>query len=272
MLSNLFGTTKPIIGVVHLMPLPGSPRWSGDLRAVLDHAREDAKALVSGGASGIIVENYGDVPMRKGQVGPETVAAMTLAVEAVKETASLPLGINVLRNDAKSALAIAAICGAAFIRVNVHTGVMVTDEGIIEGRADETLRYRQALGCDVKIFADVLVKHAVPLGEQDHWHAARTAKERGLADALIVSGAMTGEEASVDDVRIVKSAVRDTPVLVGSGVDENNVTNLVAVADGAIVGTSLKREGQVFNPVDRQRVRRIVDLAASVRDSGPNHS
>jgi hypothetical protein len=257
----MFGTARPVIGVVHLPPLPGSPRWCGDFRKVISSAQADAESLAEGGAHGMIVENFGDAPMRRGSVGPETVAAMTLAVEAVCKVTALPLGINVLRNDARSAMAIAAVTGAAFIRVNVHTGAMVTDEGIIEGRADETLRYRRSLGCDVKIFADVLVKHAVPLGDQDLFHAARTTRERGLADALIVSGPMTGEPTSLEDAATVKRAAPDAPLLIGSGVDESNISVLLEHADGVIVGTSVKRDGKVSNPVDSQRVRRLVEIA-----------
>ena len=164
MLEKLFGSSKAIIGMVHLLPLPGSPRWSGDLPAVLRHARGDAEALASGGVHGVIVENFGDVPLRKGRVEPWTVAAMTLAVKEVQAVSDVPIGINVLRNDAVSVLAIAYATGAQFIRVNVHTGAVLADEGIIEGRAPETLGLRRELGADIKIFADVFVKHAVPLG------------------------------------------------------------------------------------------------------------
>jgi hypothetical protein len=265
MLTHLFGSAKAIIGMVHLLPLPGSPGWEGDLRKVLDRARRDAEALASGGVHGIIVENFGDAPFHRGQVGPHTVAAMTLAVEAVKQAADLPLGINVLRNDARSALAIACVTGARFIRVNVHTGAMVADEGVIEGRADETLRYRRGLGTEARIFADVLVKHATPLGTQDIRRAARTARERGLADALIVSGPATGEATPLRDVIAVKEAVPDAPVLVGSGVDEANVRELLSVADGAIVGTSLKVGGKVSNPVEQNRVARLVSLVKQSR-------
>ena len=166
MIDALFGTRKAFIGVVHLPPLPGSPGWRGDMEAVLVQAQKEAHLLAEGGADGIIVENFGDAPFATGHVGPHTVAAMTLAVQAVMERVALPVGINMLRNDPYSALAVAVATGARFIRANVHYGVMVAEEGLIQGRADETLRYRRALGADqkVKIFADVLVKHAVPAG------------------------------------------------------------------------------------------------------------
>ena len=261
MLHSLFRSSKPVIGMVHLRPLPGSPSWQGSLQRVLGQAREDAESLVSGGVNGIIIENFGDTPLHKCMVGPHTVAAMTRAVIEIQRIADVPLGVNVLRNDAMSALAIAAATGARFIRVNVHTGAMVADEGLIEGQAAETLRYRRNLEVDIKIFADVLVKHASPLANQELSDAARTARERGLADALIVSGSRTGEATLLEDVVAVREAVPDVPVLVGSGISETNLRELLQTADGAIVGTNLKKDGNVLNPVDPGRVRRLVQLA-----------
>ena len=230
------------------------------MRAVLERARREADVLASEGAGGIIVENFGDVPFHPGPVGPETVAAMTLAVGVVMDTVDVPVGINVLRNDPRSAIAIAAAAGAHFVRANVHYGAMVADEGVVQGTAHDTLRYRRLLGVQerVEIFADVLVKHAAPLGTDDAAHVARETVLRGLADALIVTGSATGASASVDDVKTVSEAAPPgVPVLVGSGVDENNAERLLEYADGAIVGTSLKVDGIVSNPVDVQRVRRL---------------
>ena len=167
MAITLFGAKKAFIGVVHLLPLPGSPRWRGDMDSVLRRAEEEAIILDQGGAHGIIVENFGDAPFRIGRVEPETAAAMTLALQRVRQATKLPVGVNVLRNDAQSALAIAAVTGAEFIRVNVHYGVMAADEGLVQGEAFETLRRRRALNVELKILADVLVKHAVPLGPAD---------------------------------------------------------------------------------------------------------
>ncbi|MCH7602187.1 MAG: BtpA/SgcQ family protein [Planctomycetes bacterium] len=256
-----------VIGVVHLLPLPGSPGWQGDLHRVLDRAISDAEALSKGGVHAIIIENFGDTPHRKYDVSPETISAMTVATKQVQQVTDVPLGINVLRNDAKAAMAIASVTGAAFIRINVHTGAMLTDEGIIEGRAAETLRYRRALGTDVKIFADILVKHAVPLGDQDLELAARTAVERGLADALIVSGPMTGLPTSIEDVVNVKDAVPGALVLVGSGTSEADAESIFSVADGAIVGTSLKFDGDIERPVDAERVSRMVRIAETVKEA-----
>jgi hypothetical protein len=226
---------------------------------VLERAGQEAAILASEGAHGIIVENFGDAPFHPGPVGPETVAAMTLAVGVVMDAVDVPIGINVLRNDPRSAIAIAAATGAAFVRANVHYGAMVADEGLLQGTAHETLRYRRTLGVHerVKIFADVLVKHAAPLGTDDPAHVARETVLRGLADALIVTGSATGVSASVEEVRTVMKAAPGIRVLVGSGVDEDNAASYLEHADGAIVGTSLKVDVLVSNPVDPERVRRL---------------
>ncbi len=259
--KTMFRSDKPLVGMVHLLPLPGSVRFGEDFDAVIQRALDDARALEEGGADGVIVENFGDVPFRK-YVEAHTVAAIAIVVKEVVRALSLPVGVNVLRNDAQAALAIAATAGAQFIRVNVHTGAMVTDQGIIEGRADETLRYRKMLGADVKIFADVFVKHAAPLGAQTLEQAAKDTVTRGLADALILSGAGTGETTNLDDVRRVKAAVPDVPIFVGSGVNADNIAEVLKVADGVIVGTSVKVEGKIENLVDVERVRQLKALSA----------
>src|SRR5712671_3269210 len=153
---------KLLIGVVHLQPLPGSPRWRGVLSSVIQSAVADAQAYERGGAHALFIENFGDVPFTKGSVGPETIAGMTAAGRAVRQAVKLPIGFNVLRNDARAALAICAACGGSFIRVNVHTGAMLTDQGLIEGDAFHTLRFRARISPATEIFADVHVKHAVP--------------------------------------------------------------------------------------------------------------
>ena len=170
----------------------------------------------------------------------------------------LPIGFNVLRNDARAALALCAVCGGAFIRVNVHTGAMLTDQGLIEGNAYDTLRYRQRVCPQAQIFADVHVKHAVPLGNWTIEDAARDTVERGLADALIVSGAGTGLAADLADVERVRRTCPATKILLGSGVTLENVRDFLPVADGFIVGSSLKAGGRLSNPVDAKRVAALV--------------
>lgn len=254
-MKSLFARSgRLLIGVVHLKPLPGSPRWQGSLQAVLDFAVADARAYEQGGAHAVFIENFGDVPFTKATVAPETIAAMTAAGGAIRATIKLPIGFNVLRNDARAALALCSACGGDFIRVNVHTGAMLTDQGLIEGDAYHTLRYRDQLRSPAAIFADVHVKHAVPLGDWSLEDAAHDTLERGLADALIVSGVGTGQAADLDEVRRVRQACPKAKLLLGSGVTVDNVREYLRLADGVIVGSSLKKGGRLANPVDAKRV------------------
>jgi hypothetical protein len=258
-MKSLFSTHhKLLIGVVHLRPLPGSPRWRGDLEAVIDFAVNDARAYERGGAHALFIENFGDVPFTRGCVAPETIAAMTAAGRAIGQAVKLPIGFNVLRNDARAALALCAVCGGEFIRVNVHTGAMLTDQGLIEGNAYETLRYRQRVCPGTQIFADVHVKHAVPLGNWTIADAARDTVERGLADALIVSGAGTGLATELADVERVRRTCPATMILLGSGVRIENIRDYLPAADGFIVASSLKLNGRLSNPVDVKRVAALV--------------
>ncbi|HSU55334.1 MAG TPA: BtpA/SgcQ family protein [Candidatus Dormibacteraeota bacterium] len=243
-----------LLGVVHLQPLPGSPGWAGDLDKLIARAVADARAYEQGGVDALFIENFGDIPFTKGKVGPETIAAMAVAGRAIAQSVKLPIGFNVLRNDAQAALALCSACGGSFIRVNVHTGAMLTDQGLIEGDAYGTLRYRRQICPQAKIFADVHVKHAVPLGNSTLEQSAKDTVYRGLADALIISGSGTGMAALPADVECVRRACPQTKILLGSGVTTQNVSQFLPFADGFIVGTSLKRGGNVANPVDRKRV------------------
>jgi membrane complex biogenesis BtpA family protein len=245
---------KLLIGVVHLKPLPGSPRWAGNLETVIECALTDARAYDRGGADAVIIENFGDAPFAKSNVGPETVAAMAVAGRAVRDAVKLPIGFNVLRNAATAALALCAACGGSFIRVNIHTGAMLTDQGIIEGDAHETLRYRQRVCPAAQIFADVHVKHAMPLAGFPIEESAHDTLERGLADALIISGTGTGVAADLSDVQRVRKACPRAKILLGSGITVKNAREFLRFADGVIVGTSLKVAGKLHNPVDPKRV------------------
>ena len=188
---------------------------------------------------------------------------MTLVVARLQQLVTVPIGLNVLRNDAHSALAIAACTGAQFIRVNVLTGVMATDQGVIEGDAHAIMRYRRELGSDIKVLADVLVKHAAPVGamaaEVAMTNAVADTIHRGLADAVIVSGSATGQPPTSQDVANAKAAAGKTPVLVGSGATVDNISKLMHLADGVIVSSSLKRWGQIEQPVDPHRVGQFMD-------------
>jgi len=262
-LYQLFKTRRPIIGVVHLLPLPTSPRWGGSLKAAIERAEQEALALASGGVDAIIVENFFDAPFTKNQVDPAVVSAMTIVVQRIQNLVTIPLGLNVLRNDAKSAIAIASCTGAKFIRVNVLTGVMATDQGLIEGEAHQLLRYRRELGSEVKIFADVLVKHARPLGSVNLTTAVQDTIERGLADAVILSGWATGNPPLPEDLEIASKAAKGTPVFVGSGASWDNIAALMQAADGVIVSSSLKRHGNREQTIDPIRVSQFVEAAQS---------
>ena len=262
-MNSLFKTARQLLlGVVHLKPLPGSPRFAGSLRDVIDFALADARAYERGGAHAIFIENFGDVPFTKSSVAPETIAAMAAAGCAVRAAVKLPVGFNVLRNDAPAALALCAVCGGGFVRINVHSGAMLTDQGLIEGDAFHTLRYRQRIAPATEIFADVHVKHAVPLGDWSLEDAAHDTLDRGLADALIVSGVGTGQAADIVDVERVRRACPKAKLLLGSGVNAENVKSYLRFADGVIVGSSLKRGGKLANPVDP---RRVAALAKAMR-------
>jgi membrane complex biogenesis BtpA family protein len=260
-LYQLFKTRTPIIGVVHLLPLPTSPRWGGSLKAVIDRAEQEATALASGGVDGILVENFFDAPFPKNQVDPAVVSAMTVVVQRIQNLVTLPIGINVLRNDARSAMAIASCVKAQFIRVNVLSGAMATDQGLIEGEAHHLLRYRRELGSDVKIFADVLVKHARPLSSPNLTVAVQDTIERSLADAVILSGWATGSPPNLEDLELASQAAAGTPVFIGSGASWENIATLIQAADGAIVSTSLKRHGRREQPIDPVRVSQFVEAA-----------
>lgn len=262
-------SSGPLIGVIHLAPTPGTPMAPADpasaMAELLERATADARAYAAGGVSSLVVENFHDAPFYSGSVLPETVAALTLAAAQVAAVPGIDqLGINVLRNDVRSGLGVAAAAGAGFVRVNVHTGMMYTDQGPVVGEASHTLRTRRSLCPSVAILADVHVKHATPVPGEALEDAARDAVLRGRADALIVSGVATGSAPDPDRVGRVRAAVGDgVPLLIGSGFSMENARELLAHADGAIVGTAVKRGGDVREPVDPDRVAELVALAGA---------
>ena len=259
---KLFAREKALVGMIHLLPLPGSPRYASSLEAVIERAVADAKALADGGMDGCLVENSGDVPFAAGPVGPETVAAMTAAIAEIRRTVKIPCGVNVLKNDPRAALAIAHATGASFVRITVHAGVVVTGQGIIQGDASGTLRYRRAIGAErVALWVDFLTKHGAPLTPVDPVQEAKDLVHRELADALVVSGKGTGEAADLELLKTVRKAVPDTPLFVGSGATPETIRTLFEIADGAIIGTAIKRDGKLANPIEPARVERLVRAA-----------
>lgn len=247
--------------MVHLRPLPGSPRYQGPVTAIIEHAAAQARALQDGGVDALMIENFGDAPFFAESLPPVTISALTLALAEINRVTALPLGVNALRNDAAAALSIAMCTGAQLIRVNVHTGAMLTDQGWIGGRAADTLRLRAQLQAPIAIAADVMVKHAVAPAGLTIEDAARDTWERGLADVLIVSGSATGSTTDINDVRRVKETVPDAPVWVGSGVTHENVREVLSIADGAIIGSAFEVAGRAGNDVAVEQVRRLVDIA-----------
>ncbi|UIO98870.1 BtpA/SgcQ family protein [Halobaculum sp. CBA1158] len=269
MFDSLFPEgTQPVVGMVHLPALPGAPRFDGDRDAIVEAAERDARRLAAGGVDAIMVENFGDAPFYPDDVPKHVVASMTRATRAVVEAVDVPVGVNVLRNDGDAAVSVAAAAGGDFVRINIHTGARVTDQGVIDGTAHETMRLRERLDADVAVLADHDVKHSAPIAARGFTaESVADGVERGLADAVVVSGTGTGHETDRSDlahaVERRDANDLDTPILVGSGVTADTVGEILELADGVIVGTALKQDGDVGNPVSEDRVRELVTSARS---------
>lgn len=250
-----------LIGMVHLPALPGAPRHKTPMRQIVDRAIREAQMLAGAGFDAIMVENFGDAPFAADRVSSETIAAMSVVTEQLVQTLDLPVGVNVLRNDALSAMAVASIAGAAFIRVNVLSGVYATDQGFITGRANDLFRSRDRLQSSVQIAADVHVKHAVPVSQPDIALAAEETAYRAGANAIIVSGSATGSPTDIASVRRVRTSVPDRPIWIGSGVTAETVGQYLEIASAVIVGTCLKRGGRTTAPIDQKRLRLFAKAA-----------
>lgn len=256
---------NPVIGMVHLESLPGAPNYQGARETVKSAMLRDARRLEAGGVDGLLIENFGNEPFFAEDVPKHVVASMTALVRTLKRETDLPVGVNVLRNDAEAALSIAAATNASFIRVNVHTGERVADQGRLTGQAAETVRLRDRLDADVGILADVAVKHSAPVTERPVREIVTELVERGHADGIIASGAETGRKTDRKHLEAVVAARNETdpdvPVFVGSGVTAETIADTLDVADGVIVGTGLKEGGETKAPVDEDRVRELVGAA-----------
>lgn len=250
----------PLLGVVHLPPLPGRAGHRS-MAFVLERALADAREFAAGGFDGVIVENFGCAPFHKGTrddpTPPHTAAALAVVADRIAADCGLPVGINCLRNDGMAALGVAAVTGARWVRVNVLTAAFVTDQGVIEGEAARLAAYRQQLGAPVLLLADHMVKHAVPLQPFDVAAGAKDLAERSGADALVLSGARTGQPVDVGFLDAVRAAVGAFPIWLGSGLSVENAPALWPRCDGAIVGTACKRGGVVTAPVDGAAVRAL---------------
>lgn len=254
---------KTLIACIHLAPLPGAPLYRGSMAEVIDTACKEAELYEKAGVDALIVENFNDIPFYPDRVPDETVAAMAVVIKAVLKEATLPAGVNVLRNCAGAAVAIAAATEASFIRVNVHTGAMLTDQGIVEGKASDTMRQIARLSPGLKVFADVQVKHAAPLAPVNLSDDAKNNVLRGMADALIVSGKATGSPPDIEHLREVREAV-SVPVLAGSGVIPERLSSILALSDGCIVGSCFKEDGDARRPVDPARLEWFMDAFRKV--------
>ncbi|HWJ73038.1 MAG TPA: BtpA/SgcQ family protein [Kaistia sp.] len=267
-LKALFPVSKPVIGVVHLKPLPGAPRYDGQaVREVYEAAAADARTLAAGGIDGIIVENASDMPFsRPDQIGHETVAGLTAACLAVRSVVDTPIGITCVANGALAALAVAKAVGARWVRVNQWVNAYVANEGFLNGPAPEAMRYRSHIHArDVAIFADVHVKFGAHAITSDRSIAEQaTDAEWFDADVLIATGTRTGSPTQPREVDEVRSGT-NLPVIVGSGLSPEQVPALFQSADGAIIGQWLKVDGKWWNPVDPRRVERLMEAVAKVR-------
>lgn len=270
-LRGIFGVEIPVIGMVHSLPLPGSPRFSGrDLQEVYDFGVAEALRLKEGGVDGVLLENAGDVPfVKEADLGFETVAAMATLGLLIRQATDMPLGIITVANAARVSIAVAQACGASFVRVNQWANAYVANEGLIEGAAGRALRYRSWLGADhVRVFADVHVKHGSHAITADRPIAEQAVDAEFFdADVLIATGTRTGSETTVEEVMQVRAHVR-TPVIVGSGLSLANGRDLLRVADGAIIGTSVKDNNRMHGgQVDVAKVRALMDLVSELRQT-----
>jgi uncharacterized protein len=269
-LAALFPVSKPVIGVIHLQPLPGAPRYDGQpVREIYAAAVADARTLADGGIDGIILENASDMPFaRPEHIGPETVASLTAACLAVREAVAVPIGITCVANGVIPALGIAKAVGARWVRANQWVNAYVANEGLLNGPAPEAMRYRSSIRAgDVAIFADVHVKFGAHAITADRTIAEQaTDAEWFDADVLIATGTRTGSPTTLAEVEEVRAGT-NLPVIVGSGLSAEQVPALFGRADGAIVGQWLKRDGCWWNPVDARRVEQLMGAVARVRSA-----
>lgn len=256
-LKKLFKTERPVIGMIHFMPLMGYRDFAG-IDKVLQKALKDLRALEKGGVGAILVENNYDISHRI-NVLPETIACMTYLTKEIVQNTRLPVGVIVLWNDYKAALSIAKVCGAKFVRVPVFVDKVRTAYGDITGDPEDVIKYRKSINAeDIFIFTDIHVKHATFLSKKTIEESAKEAIKKG-SDVVIVTGKLTGDAPFMDDLRTVRQAIENFPLFVGSGADEKNVGELLRFADGVIVGTAVKTGRKQRNNVNIKSYRERID-------------
>jgi membrane complex biogenesis BtpA family protein len=251
---------KPIIGMIHMPPLPGAPDSSMSMRELVEFALSESDKLEGAGLDACIVENVGDTPLFKENLPPYSVASMAVVTKAVVGHTKMKVGVNMLRNACEEALSVAHVCGAQFIRCNVLIGAYATDQGIIEGCAARVARLKKVLDSEVLVFGDVHVKHAYPIFNVEIEYAAQDLAERGGADAVIVSGARSPVPPSFERVKTVRDAIKK-PVLIGSGISLANVREFYTRSDGLIIGEpDFKVKGVWGGPSDEKAYARAVRI------------
>jgi membrane complex biogenesis BtpA family protein len=258
--SALFSSKRPIIGMIHLLPLPEAPLYQGNLDAIYERAMREAAALQSAGVDALIVENLGDEPYLPAELTPAQLALMAAITRDVIRAVSIPVGVNCQFNAWQSEIAVAHASRAAFIRVEVFVDTVLMAQGLVHPCSAQIRRYQQTLGAqNVALWADIQTKYTRNILPQTIEQSALDAQAAG-ADVLIVTGAATGKATPLDVVAQVKQ-VASIPVVVGSGTNAANVTQVLSVADGAIVGSSLKEGGRAENEVSSQAAKAFMAAA-----------
>lgn len=261
-----FQNPKPIIGMVHLGPLPGAISYQGAaLQTIIDAAVADVDALQQGGVDGLLFENSGDAPYRREGAEAYSIAGFSLVLHEIVKQVKVPFGVHFLRNAPFAGLSITHLTGGRFIRYNFLIDAYVTDQGIIQGNAAEVMQYRKLLGSKVLVLGDVHGKYATPLADRPIDEAASDLVYRGLADAVIVSGSQSGKPPRKDYLKQVKSVIHETPVIIGSGLNPSNLDPFLLLADAAIVGSYFKQDGRFHNPVDKTRVTEFMQQVKQLR-------
>ena len=255
--QTVFQGKKAVIGMVHLRALPGTPHYDGDMEGIYRAAAEDLHALERGGVDAAIVENFGDVPYSiENEIA--TLTAMAVLAGRLRQESGLVLGLNVQFNDTAAEWSIAHAAGYDFIRVEALVENRVGPQGITLAAGPSLLRRKARYPAKTMIFADIQVKHTYPLAEQPMDFSIEAAKE-AEASAIIITGIATGHNPTLEDVREAKRAAGALPVLLGSGISAKIGAEFLQIADGAIVGSSFKRDGNVWNPIEESRVRRFME-------------
>ena len=266
--KSLFKTEKPIIGMVHVMPLPGTPKYQGSLQQIIDFACREAETLLTGGVDGIQIENQFDRPyLKPSDIGYETIAYMSSITSTISRLVNIPYGVHIMMNGVEQAIAVAHSCNAKWVRVYELANAYISNSGAIEAAGPKALRYRRMLGADdVMVFGDFHVKHGSHFVVQDRSieELAHDVEACG-GDALILTGTSTGKAPEVEDARQIQKA-SSLPLFIGSGFTLGNAPQFLPYIDGVIVGSALKQDGILENPTDPDRVKKMMDVVRQYRD------